>query len=82
MLHELEMLEARQIADLASDARKVRDRLLEKVREAELGKPVPARGEHNPAGALALNGVLATEPEFVALWDAVAAAPRDIREKL
>jgi hypothetical protein len=82
MLHELDVLEARQIADLASDARKVRDRLLEKVRDVELGEPVPARGEHNPAAALALNGVLVTEPEFVALREAIAALPRDIREKL
>ena len=82
MLHELDVLEARQIADLASEARKVRDRLLEKVRDVELGEPVPARGEHNPAAALALNGVLATEPEFVALREAIAALPRDIREKL
>ena len=31
MLHEPDVLEARQIADLAADARRVRDRLLEKV---------------------------------------------------
>ena len=82
MLHELDVLEARQIADLASEARKVRDRLLEKVRDVELGEPVPARGEHNLAAALALNGVLATKPEFVALREAITALPRDIREKL
>jgi hypothetical protein len=82
MLQELDVLEARQIADLAADARKVRDRLLEKVPDEELGEPVPARGEHNPAGTLALNGVLAAEPEFVALREAIAALPRDIREKL
>jgi len=82
MLHELEVLEARHIADLALDARKVRDRLLEKVPDAELGEPAPARGEHNPSGSVALNGVLASEPEFVALREAIAALPRDIREKL
>lgn len=82
MLHELDVLEARQIADLAADARKVRDRLLEKVPDAELGEPGPARGEHNPAGTLALNGVLAMQPEFVALREAITALPRDIREKL
>lgn len=82
MLHEIEALEVRQIADLALDARKVRDRLLEKVPNAQLGEPVPARGEHNPSGSITLNGVLATEPEFVALREAIAALPRDIREKL
>jgi hypothetical protein len=82
MLHELEALEAGHIADLALDARKVRDRLLEKVADADLGEPPPARGEHNPSGSVVLNGVLAAEPEFVALREAIAALPRDIREKL
>ncbi len=82
MLHELEALEAGHIADLALDARKVRDRLLEKVADADLGEPPPARGEHNPSGSVVLNGVLAAEPEFVALREAIAALTRDIREKL
>ena len=82
MLHELEVLEARHIADLALDAREVRDRLLEKVADADLGEPQPARGEHNPSGSVVLNGVFATEPEFAALREAIAALPRDIREKL
>lgn len=82
MLHELEVLEARQIADLASDARTVRDRLLEKVRVADLGEPVPAHGERDPASTLALNGVLGTEPEFIALREAIKALSREIREKL
>jgi hypothetical protein len=82
MLHALEVLEARRIADMARDARKVRDRLLEKVADTDLGEPQPARGEHNPASSVALDGVLAAEPEFVALREAIAALPRDIREKL
>lgn len=82
MLQELEALEARHIADLALDARKVRDRLLEKVPDADLGEPVPARGEHNPSGSIVLNGVVAIEPEFVALREALTALPRDILEKL
>lgn len=82
MLHELDVLEARHIADLAADARKVRDRLLGNLREADMGEPQPARGEHNPAGSVELTGVLATEPEFLALREAIAALPRDIREKL
>ena len=82
MLHELDVLEARRIADLAWDARKVRDRLLEKVPDAQLGEPEPARGVHNPSGNIALNGVLAAQPEYVALRETMAALPRDIREKL
>jgi hypothetical protein len=82
MLHELEVLEARRIADLAEHVRKVRDRLLEKVPDADLGELEPARGPHSPAGTIALNGVLAGKPEFVALREAVNSLPRDIREKL
>jgi len=37
------------------------------------------RGEHNPAGSLVLNGVLAGKPEFVALRQATAELLRDIR---
>ena len=82
MLHEVEFLEAKAIADLAADVRGVRDRLLQKVRESELGEPKPARGEHNPASALALDDLIAREPAFFRLRDAIAALPREIREKL
>ena len=56
--------------------------MLEKLPDAQLGEPEPARGEHNPSGNIVLNGVLAAEPKYVALREAVAALPRDIREKL
>jgi hypothetical protein len=82
MLHELDVLEARHIADLALDARKVRDQLLEKIPERDLGEPVPARGEHNPNNNVMLDGVLDTAPAFVALQQALAALPREISEKL
>lgn len=81
-MHELDVLEVRRIAELALEARKVRDRLLEKVPDSDLGEPKPARGEHNPAANLVLNGVLAGKAEFVALREAIAALPRDVREKL
>jgi hypothetical protein len=82
MLHELEVLEARRIAHLAEDARGIRDLLLEKVPDADLGELEPARGPHIPVGTIALNGLLAGKPEFVALREALASLPRDIREKL
>lgn len=82
LLHELEVLEVRRIADLAAEARRIRDLLLEKVPEADLGEPVPAHGERDPAGSLALSAVLATKPEYVVLRQAVAQLPRNIREKL
>ena len=79
MLHELDALEVRRIADLAADARNVRDSLLEEAPDASLGEPKPARGEHNPASSLVFNGVLAGKPEFVALRQAIAELLRDIR---
>jgi uncharacterized protein DUF3775 len=82
MLYELEILEVRRIADLAAEARKVRDRLLEKVPEAELGEPKPARGEHNPAGNIGLDDVSAGDPAFIALRHGIAELPRELREKL
>jgi Protein of unknown function (DUF3775) len=82
MLHEVDVLEAKRIAELAADVRAVRDRLLQKVRETELGEPKPARGEHNPASALVLDDLLAVEPAFLRLREAIAALPREIREKL
>ena len=82
LLHELDVLETRRIAGLALDARQVRDRLLEKVPDADLGEPEPARGEHNAASTIALNSVLASKPEFIALRQAIVELPRDIREKL
>lgn len=81
-LYELDILEARRIAELAADARNLRDRLLEEVPDAALGEPAPARGAHNPAGDIVLNGLLASKPEFVALRAAMTEVPRDIREKL
>lgn len=81
MLHELDVLEVQNIADLALAARKVRDHMLEKIADVDLGEPVPARGEHNPGHDVALNGVLAGQAEFIALREALIALPREIREK-
>jgi hypothetical protein len=80
MLHELEALEARRIADLAAEARKVRDRLLEKVPPAALGEPAPARGAHDQAHEVALDAVLADKAPFVALRRAIADLPREVRQ--
>ena len=82
MLHELEALEARQIAELAADAQALRARLLEKVRSDSLGEAKPARGEHDPVRTIALNGLFADRPEIRRLRDAVTALPDEIRRKL
>jgi hypothetical protein len=78
MLHEIEILEARRIADLAAAARDARSRILTPVPEAELGEPQPARGEHHPVGALAFAEVTT----YRALRKAVDGLPADIRRKL
>lgn len=82
MLYELDVLEARRIADLAGELSKVRDRLLEKVPENSLGEPQPARGEHNPVTALDLDPVLAGTAAFAAVRDALAELPGDMRNRL
>jgi hypothetical protein len=82
MLHEIEVLEARRIADLALAAREVRDRLLEHVPETDFQDLLPARGEHNVAADIELNGVLAEQPAVVALREGVTALPRETQRKL
>jgi len=82
MLHEIEALEARQIAELATDAEALRARLLEKVRSDSLGEPRPARGEHDPVRTILLNGLFANAPELCRLRDAIMALPDEIRRKL
>ena len=82
MLHELEALEARRIAELAADTGKLREGLLEKIRASALGEPKPARGEHDPARNLPLDEVLGDTAEFAALREAIAALPRKIRQSV
>ena len=78
ILHEIETLEARRIAELAAAAREARSQILTPVAEAELGEPRPARGEHHPAGALAF----AEGAAYRALREAIEGLPADIRRKL
>ena len=80
MLQEIDVLETRRIAELAAEARKVRDRLFEKIPSTALGEPSPARGPHDPVHDVALYDVLAGKPAIVALREAVAALPLEIRQ--
>lgn len=81
-LHEIEVLEARRIAELAAAAREARDQALTPVPEAELGEPRPARGEHHPAGALSFGALPDDAPTRRALREAIEGLPPDIRRKL
>jgi hypothetical protein len=82
MLYEIEILEARRIAELAALAREARDRALTSLSEAELGEVKPARGEHHPAGALGFEAIPADEPARRALREALEGLPPQIRRKL
>ena len=72
MLENLKPDEAKRIADLAKVARRARDKGLSSFSERELGEPVAARGEHNPAGAIGLEPLRPNHPARVALERAIA----------
>lgn len=82
MLHEIEILEARHIAELAAAARDARNQALAAVPEAELGEPPPARGQHHPAGALGFGALPADMASYQALRQAIESLPSGIRSKL
>ncbi|HVY14116.1 MAG TPA: DUF3775 domain-containing protein [Rhodopila sp.] len=82
MLYEIEVLEIRDIADLALSARKCQNRLLERAPDIELGEPSPARGEHNPNASLALTDIPGTRQEFVELQQAIERLPPEILQKV
>jgi hypothetical protein len=82
MLYEIEVLEARRIAELAASARDARDRALLPVREAQPGEPPPARGERQIEGALGVAVVPGDDPAHPALREAIESLPSDIRRKL
>jgi len=82
MLHEIEILEARRIAELAADARDKRDRALAPVAETALGEPRPARGQHHPVGVLAFGALPEDAPAGQALRQAIEDLPADIRRKI
>lgn len=82
MLHEIEALEIRRIAELALAVRNARNRLLEKVRDADLGEPNPARGEHHPVGSIDLDALPGGESVKATLCEALATLPAHIRRSL
>ena len=72
MLKDLNVDQARFIAILAKTARAQRDALLHGVREQDLGEPVPARGERNPAARLGLEPQPGDDSQMAALREAIA----------
>lgn len=82
MLQELSADQARQIADLAKTARAARDVILDNVPEEDLGVPRPARGEHNPAGALGFDPLPLDDPALIELRATVSALVPAARTEL
>ena len=82
MLHELSLENVKRICELAKAARDVKDAMLRKVRDEDLGQPKPARGEHNPAGGLGLDPVPFDHPTRTALRDAIDGLSGDARREL
>ena len=82
MLQELSADQARQIADLAKAARAARDVILDNVPEEDLGAPRPARGEHNPAGALGFDPLPLEAPALIELRAAICALMPGARAEL
>lgn len=71
-LEALEVRQAQFIAILARAARRQRDELLGNVAEEDLGETQPARGEHNPTGALGFEPLPPDAPQISALRAAIA----------
>ncbi len=83
MLKDLNVDQARFVALLASAARTQRDSLLGNVAEDDLAKELkPARGEHNPTGALGFDPLPSSAPQIVALRKAVATLSPMARSEL
>jgi hypothetical protein len=82
MLQELSAEQAHQIAALAKAARAARDVILDNVPEEDLGVPRPARGEHNPGGALGFEPLPLDDPALVELRATVSALMPAARSEL
>ena len=82
MLHELEVLETRRIADLALDVRKLRRRTAGESSKSQISVSRGRTRRTQSRRRVPLNSVLEARPEFVAPQEAIVALPREIREKL
>jgi hypothetical protein len=82
MLKKIAVPEVKHIAELASAVRQSRDRLLDKIRDAAVAEPKPARGVHNPTATLGLDPLEPNHPATLALRGAIAALPGAARWEL
>lgn len=82
MLESITIEDVRRIADLAKQARALRDRALVELPERDLGEMKPQRGEHNPVAEIGFAPLPADHPARVALQQAVAALSDDAGAEL
>jgi len=82
MLKKIAVPEVKHIAELANAVRQSRDRMLDKIRDAAVAEPKPARGVHNPTAMLGLDPLEPNHPATLALRDAITALPGAARWEL
>lgn len=82
MLEAINLAEVKHISEMAKAAREARDRMLDKIRDEDLGELKPARGEHNPAGGLGLDPLPHDHPVREALRGAITSLPSSARAEL
>jgi hypothetical protein len=82
MLENLTVEDVKRISELAKAARDVRDEILRSVRQQDLGQPKPARGKHDPAGALGLDPVPFDHPTRKVLRETIDALSTPARREL
>jgi hypothetical protein len=82
MLEKITVAEVKHVAGMAKAAREARDKMLDKIRDEDLGEPKPARGEHNPSAGLGLDPLPPDHPVRAALREAITALASPARREL
>lgn len=83
MPDHLSVEEVRRVAELAARALAVRDRLVNKLYDLDLGDQPHGRGDRNPTDLDSLRILDSIgSPEYAALKDCIASLPRERREEL
>lgn len=82
MLEQITVERTKHIAALARSAREARDWSLTPLAETKLGELKPARGEHNPAGAVGLEPLPPNDADRLALRRALEDLSDEARAEL
>ena len=82
MIEKISLEQVRQISEIAKAAHKVRDLILEKIAEEDLGEPKPAKGEHDAAAAMGFESLPPDHPALSALVQAIRTLEPEARQEL